>query len=92
MAWRTTVGLYRAVRVFTSDLWGALGLCSLSFLRQTSNGPGLYLDTVCEVNFFFSGSMYYCALTCGSFVQKCCSAVWRFGAGGFSRGARSCAC
>ena len=32
---------------FTSDLLGALGFCSLSYLWQTSNGPGFYLDTVC---------------------------------------------
>ena len=31
----------------------------------------------------FSGSIYYCALTCGSFVLERCSAVWRLGVGGF---------
>ena len=31
----------------------------------------------------FNGSIYYCALTCGSFVLGRCSAVWRLGAGGF---------
>ena len=27
--------------------------------------------------------VFYCALTCGSFVLERCSAVWRLGAGGF---------
>ena len=51
-----------------SDLLGGSGFCSLSYLWQTSNGLGFYLDTVCEAN--FSGSMYYCALTCGSLCWK----------------------